>query len=195
MDDEIGQDPRVTRTHSAVMAAAHELLAEEGLQAITHQAVAARAGVGRATIYRHWPERTQLLVAVFSSLALGSPGPSGQDPRARVRQRLEGLRGLLERDAAPAFIALAAQAEHTAALAELRRTVIGPAIDGLAADLAAAGDPRPARTAEALVGALIVRRFWLEVPTPDDVLGDLVDRWTGPPPRNAEGARRVDATQ
>lgn len=43
------------------MDAARTLLSEGGPDAVTHSAVAAYSGVGRATIYRHWPDRDALL--------------------------------------------------------------------------------------------------------------------------------------
>ena len=55
-------DPRAVRSREAMLAAARRLLAEEGLDAVTHQRVAQEAGVGRATVYRHWPRTDQLLL-------------------------------------------------------------------------------------------------------------------------------------
>ena len=54
-------DRRVQRTHAAVADAVRELFVEEGWDAVTHQRVAERAGYGRNTVYRHFPDRTSLL--------------------------------------------------------------------------------------------------------------------------------------
>ena len=54
-------DPRAARTRAVVLEAAARVIAEEGAGAITHQRVAERAGVGRATMYRHWPTTADLL--------------------------------------------------------------------------------------------------------------------------------------
>lgn len=48
----------------ALLAAAREVYAEEGLRA-PFSAVAKRAGVGQGSLYRHFPDRTALAVAVF----------------------------------------------------------------------------------------------------------------------------------
>ena len=48
-------DRRVARTHDAVLGAARRLLFEGGPTALTYSALAEEAGVGRATLYRHWP--------------------------------------------------------------------------------------------------------------------------------------------
>ncbi len=55
-------DPRVLRSREAIVNAARELLLHHGPSAVTHVQVAEIAGVGRATVYRHWP-RTDLLLA------------------------------------------------------------------------------------------------------------------------------------
>jgi len=54
-------DPRAVRTRRVVLEAAAAIIATDGAGAITHQRVAERAGVGRATLYRHWPTAADLL--------------------------------------------------------------------------------------------------------------------------------------
>ncbi|MDN3497031.1 helix-turn-helix domain-containing protein [Planococcus sp. APC 4015] len=49
---------------AALIAAAREVYGEEGLSA-PFSAVAKRAGVGQGSLYRHFPDRTSLAVAVF----------------------------------------------------------------------------------------------------------------------------------
>lgn len=51
----------------AVLAATAELLAERGYQALTMDAVAARAGASKATIYRRWPNKAQLVRATLDA--------------------------------------------------------------------------------------------------------------------------------
>jgi AcrR family transcriptional regulator len=60
-------DPRVARNCAAALAAARELLFEQGWPAVTHVAVAARSGVGRTTLYRHWPDAAAMLRDVVAS--------------------------------------------------------------------------------------------------------------------------------
>ena len=48
----------------AILAAAREVFAEEGMRAPLN-AVARRAGVGQGSLYRHFPDRLALAVAVF----------------------------------------------------------------------------------------------------------------------------------
>jgi len=53
-------DPRVERTRSRVLSAAHRLLQTGGPTAVTYSALTRESGVGRATIYRHWPTLDRL---------------------------------------------------------------------------------------------------------------------------------------
>ena len=54
-------DPRVERTREKVLAAAHELLRDHGPGGLSYSALAESSGVGRATLYRHWPDIDSLL--------------------------------------------------------------------------------------------------------------------------------------
>jgi AcrR family transcriptional regulator len=56
---------RSQRAHDAVLVAATGLLAEGGLPAATVDAISARSGVSKATIYRHWPNRTAVAAEAF----------------------------------------------------------------------------------------------------------------------------------
>jgi AcrR family transcriptional regulator len=62
--------PRSESAHRAILAAAAELLLEQGLGAASMDAVAARAGVSKATIYRWWPSKERLaLDALYADWA------------------------------------------------------------------------------------------------------------------------------
>ena len=58
-------DARVARTRDAVLDAGAMLLFTDGWDAVTHLRVAEESGVGRATIYRHWPTVEDLLADVL----------------------------------------------------------------------------------------------------------------------------------
>jgi AcrR family transcriptional regulator len=58
--------PRSVKAENAVLEAAAELLLDQGLAAVSMDAIAARAGVSKATIYRWWPTKESLaLDALF----------------------------------------------------------------------------------------------------------------------------------
>lgn len=60
--------PRSARSHQAILEATIALLAEVGYEAMSIEAVAARAGVGKATIYRRWPSKVELVTEAIQTL-------------------------------------------------------------------------------------------------------------------------------
>lgn len=62
----VRMDPRVARSHTAVMDAARDLLVELGPDGLSVDAVVARSGVAKSTVYRHWSNRDELVADVFS---------------------------------------------------------------------------------------------------------------------------------
>src|ERR1700754_2622678 len=68
--------PRSAKAHAAILKAAASLLLEHGLDAVSMDAVAARAGVSKATIYRWWPTKESLaLDALYTEWSAVQPGP------------------------------------------------------------------------------------------------------------------------
>jgi AcrR family transcriptional regulator len=74
--------PRSTRVDEAILEATLDLLAEGNtIEALSIEAIAARAGVGKATIYRRWPGKEALLIDALRSLKGPPPMPNGQSVR------------------------------------------------------------------------------------------------------------------
>lgn len=61
--------PRDASVDAALLTATEELLVEQGFDRLSMDAVAARAGIGKAAIYRRWSGKTALVVAAVASLA------------------------------------------------------------------------------------------------------------------------------
>ncbi|RZL82683.1 MAG: TetR/AcrR family transcriptional regulator [Rhodococcus sp. (in: high G+C Gram-positive bacteria)] len=53
------------RAEAAILDAAYELLLEQGLEAATVEAIAAKAGVSKVTIYKWWPNRAAVIMSAF----------------------------------------------------------------------------------------------------------------------------------
>jgi AcrR family transcriptional regulator len=70
--------PRNLAARAAILRAARELLAEGGPAALTMEGVAARAGVGKPTVYRWWPDRHAVAMAAL------------MDGETRPRRRASG---------------------------------------------------------------------------------------------------------
>lgn len=59
---------RSDRIHQAILDATAELLDEGGFPAATVDAIAARSGASKATIYKHWPSRTAVAAEAFGAM-------------------------------------------------------------------------------------------------------------------------------
>lgn len=66
-DDARPGRPRNPAVHAALLTATQELLVEMGFERLTLEAVAARAGTAKTTIYRRWRDKTELVVAAVAA--------------------------------------------------------------------------------------------------------------------------------
>jgi AcrR family transcriptional regulator len=73
--------PRSEQAEQAIIEATLDLFAEQGFEGVCVEAVAARAGVGKATIYRRWPNKEELLLAALGALKSPYPEPRGDSVR------------------------------------------------------------------------------------------------------------------
>jgi AcrR family transcriptional regulator len=73
--------PRSEAAEQAIIDATLDVFAEQGFEGVCVELVAARAGVGKATIYRRWPNKEELLLAAFGSLKSPYPEPNGVSVR------------------------------------------------------------------------------------------------------------------
>jgi len=91
--------PRSTKARSAILRAARELLAEGGPAAVTMEGVASRAGVGKPTVYRWWPDRHA--VAMAALMEGEAPQTTRRAPRSAILALRQQLRTIAERFASP----------------------------------------------------------------------------------------------
>ncbi|MDW5444239.1 TetR/AcrR family transcriptional regulator [Polaromonas sp. SM01] len=84
--------PRSMDAHAAILKAARQLLEDGGLPAVTMEAVAARAGVGKPTLYRWWPDRHAVAMAALMDQSDPSlPANKAQAPLQALRSQLEAV--------------------------------------------------------------------------------------------------------
>jgi AcrR family transcriptional regulator len=81
--------PRSERAEQAILDAAIEAVSDCGIDGVRCEDVAARAGVGKATLYRRWPGKEDLLIAAFASLKSPLPEPRGVSVREDLIAMLE----------------------------------------------------------------------------------------------------------
>ena len=115
--------PRSERAHRAILQAANELLENEGFAAVTVEAIAERAGVSKATIYRWWPNRAAVVMDGFLSIVSSEvpfphTGHAREDIRIHMRRLSEAFSGNLGRTVA----ALIAEGQADPELAEALRS-------------------------------------------------------------------------
>ena len=187
-----GVDPRITRSRQVILLAALDELGEAGYGAFAIELVAARAGVGKSTIYRHWPDKVALIAAAFETLhEERAPDIVSGSPRVRLERILRHVAEVLGDSTFSACMpALIEGAErdrdlrkfHHRFQTETRRPLIAVIAEGVAA-----GDfPRhidPELAAVALLGALFMRRLMTSAPFKPARVGELIDTVLGPAPR------------
>lgn len=83
-------DPRIGHSRRTILHAALAEFAASGYAGFRMEAVAARAGVGRSTVYRHWPDKAVLVADALAGLSR-QPDPGRDDVARTARQSAEIL--------------------------------------------------------------------------------------------------------
>lgn len=83
--------PRSAQADTAIVDATLALLSEEGFDRLSMDAVAARAGVGKATIYRRWPSKEALVIEAVARRTDPFPAMTGGSARERLVTLLEAI--------------------------------------------------------------------------------------------------------
>ncbi|MFB4317674.1 TetR/AcrR family transcriptional regulator [Actinomadura sp. 21ATH] len=65
---------RSERSRQAILAATRDLISEVGYRKVSIEGIAARAGVGKQTIYRWWPSKGAVIFDAFLALSDGGEG-------------------------------------------------------------------------------------------------------------------------
>jgi len=115
--------PRSERAHRAILQAANDLLESEQFAAVTVEAIAERAGVSKATVYRWWPNRAAVVMDGFLSIVSSQvpfphTGRAREDIRIHMRRLAEAFSGKIGSTVA----ALIAEGQSDPELAEALRS-------------------------------------------------------------------------
>lgn len=118
--------PRSAETERAILDAAVELLVEDGFGGMSMEAVAARAGVGKAAIYRRWSSKEELVVeSLRGHTAALVPLVDTGDLRADLLTMLEGVRRAMAGDDGPVMTAFVSEkARYPELREEYRRAFV-----------------------------------------------------------------------
>jgi TetR/AcrR family transcriptional regulator of autoinduction and epiphytic fitness len=183
-------DPRIERSRQVILAAALSELGEIGYGAFTIESVAARAGAGKSTIYRHWPDKLTLIADAFETLhQQRGPDLSGGSLRDKLVRILAHVAEIVAdspfSNCLPAMIDAAERDPalrrfHHRFQTETRRPLVALIASGIAGgDFPADRDPE--LVAEALLGAIFFRRLMTSDVFDAAQAGALVDTVLGPP--------------
>lgn len=171
-------DPRFLRSREAILNSARALLVERGPTAVTHVQVADAAGVGRATVYRHWPRSEELLAEAMATV----PMPFFDAPTTPVREWLHAelraiARQLEHHDVRAVTTTLANSALWDTDMDRRREGFARTLSERLAAALAVARDAgevvlhgEPSRAAALVIGPIYYRSTIEHQPVDDEIL-------------------------
>lgn len=127
--------PRSDRAHRAILDAARQLLIEDGFAGLRLEHVAARAGVGKATIYRRWRSKEELAQALLADLAAPHIAVADADDTREelLAAVLNPMRAVTESDFGPVIRALLSQIAMNPRLGDpFRATVVQARRDEIA---------------------------------------------------------------
>jgi TetR/AcrR family transcriptional regulator, regulator of autoinduction and epiphytic fitness len=185
-------DPRVERSRRRGREAALAELVDRGLGGFQVESVAARAGLGKSTIYRLWGDGRSLVLDALEHLSRQPPPPpGGGSPRRRVHDLVSHLvtawgPGSPTGDALPALADAAARDPELGAAVRAFSASRMAALVTAVGDAAEAGEARagtdPALAARALAGAVLVSRLLGPAPLEEADVDPLLETVLGPPP-------------
>ena len=177
-----GGRPRDPSRDGVIRAAILQLLADVGYGALTMDAVAAEAGVGKATIYRRWRTKQDLVVDTISDLnAAEAHSPDTGSLEGDLREMLHTLVGVVNGPTGAATLSLLSTVPRHPALAEAFRngplSVWQQSFEQVWENAEARGDVGPGfRTSVAAesISALLVQRWLLTGRPVDEAYADEV---------------------
>lgn len=164
-------DPRVIRSRQIIRAAALTELAEAGFGGFTIESVAARAGAGKSTIYRHWDGKLPLIEDALEVLNVQPATEVGSLESGSARSQIERVlvhlaEALADSTLSSCVPALVEAAEREPAVRKFlhkysdrrRRTLTDLIRRGIAA-AEVAEDVDPELASRALAGAIFYSRL------------------------------------
>ncbi len=174
--------PRKPETNAAILEAALALFGEVGYEGITVEAVAVRAGVGKATIYRRWSSKDELIIAAIQEALTTVEIPEIGDVRTALINLVGGATAFMRTSTAGSiFPRMAGEvAARTPLGVRYVESIIGPRRAMVRAVLSQGVTDGVLRSgldiallADTLVGPIILRKILREL---DDSSDDLPER-------------------
>ncbi|MHA7963841.1 TetR/AcrR family transcriptional regulator [Paenibacillus sp. CAU 1782] len=115
--------PRSLKTKENILSASYELLLESGFENVTIEKIAERAGVGKASIYKWWPNKAAVIMdGFFAAAADRLPLPDCGSAVDDVYAHASGLCRFMSSAEGKMITEIIGQGQMDAGLAEAYRT-------------------------------------------------------------------------
>ena len=178
-------DPRIERTRRVVLEAAAELIAECGFGRASIEAISERSGVARSTIYRHWPDRLELLIESVGQHVDSIETPDTGDLRTDLLQTFSRVASMLADEATKSVIAsFIAESTRDSELRTLKQKFTQSrresAINSIRKAVGRRDLPKATdcvQMADDVASGIFFRALILNKSTDEEWLGNHVDRW------------------
>lgn len=179
-----GGRPRSERSRRAVLKAARDLFEKGGYPEATIEAIAARSGVAKTTIYRWWPHRAALMVELLLTVAAQvAPPPVGPDPLRALRTELHRVARALGELPGRLLMALLSEAQQNAEVRDAlleglfvpRRQASAEMVRRAQASGALRAGVHPSLAVDLLLGPLFYKKLIRQEPVTDAFLKQLYD--------------------
>jgi AcrR family transcriptional regulator len=179
--------PRSVRAHLAILEATRDLLTAHGYEALTVEGIAARANVGKQTVYRWWPSKAAVVTEALLTGVLVSPGETLRDTDDVADDLRAWMTGAVNALQDPWLAALvralaSASAERDIDAANLYERSTGPFRQQLLGRLCRAIAEEQIRpevnlegVADAIMGALLYRVLARSAPASSSYGATLID--------------------
>jgi AcrR family transcriptional regulator len=172
-------------SHAAIMDAVYELLKEKPARNLTMEEVAKRAKVGKPTLYKWWPSKAALILAMFQERLVGKlEAPQTKTAEAAIRFKMRRLSREFNGLFGKVMADLIAEGQSDPSiLKELYERHISHRRVAIIADVErgkAAGefapDTNPELLIDAIIGPIYYRMLLRSAPLTERYVEDLIDQ-------------------
>ena len=177
--------PRKPETDAAILDAALAVFGEAGYEGMTVEAVAARAGVGKATIYRRWSSKDDLIIGAIQEVLTSIEVPVMGDLRTTLITMVRGAITLMKTTTAGViFPRMAGEVagrtplgiRYVDSVIGPRRAMVRSILERGVAEGVLRSDLDVALMSDILVGPIILRKILNELAdSPEKMATHLVD--------------------
>ncbi len=177
--------PRSEAARQAILSTAERLFREGGFAAVSVDAIAAAAGVSKATVYRWWPNKAAVLLeSVVGRMRPLADYAGAPTLREKFRRQLvDAARYLTGKDGAPVIALIAAKQGDPQLAREFAERYAVPRrarLHAMVAESVRRGELRPVKDVDALIdmiyGPIYYRILVTGSPIDDAFIDTVVDR-------------------